>query len=211
MTQIKICGITTPDIIEVAIATRVRFVGFVFYPDSPRHVEIEAARNLSRMLRAGMQTVGLFVDPTDGLLDSVLRRVDLDMIQLHGNETVARVAQIKNKYKTSIMKAFPVQSSDDVVQARDYEDAVDWFLFDAKPTDTDLPGGNGKSFDWSLLEDQDFSRPWMLGGGLTPENVTEALHILSPNAVDVSSGVESSRGVKDADKIRDFVKAVRRA
>lgn len=201
--QVKICGIKTPDILEAAVSAGARFIGFVFYPPSPRHVGADTAKELSLMLPTGVRSVGLFVDPTDEQLDDVLGIVPLDMIQLHGSESVERVAEIKQKYAMQIIKAFCVSCAADIDAARAYEDVVDWLLFDGKS------GGSGISFDWNLLSNQGFSKPWMLSGGLTPENVVEALSALSPEAVDVSSGVESTRGVKDASKIVDFIEAAK--
>lgn len=201
--QVKICGIKTPDILEAAVSAGARFIGFVFYPPSPRHVGADTAKELSLMLPTGVRSVGLFVDPTDEQLDDVLGIVPLDMIQLHGSESVERVAEIKQKYAMPIIKAFCVSCAADIDAARAYEDVVDWLLFDGKS------GGSGISFDWNLLSNQGFSKPWMLSGGLTPENVVEALSALSPEAVDVSSGVESTRGVKDASKIVDFIEAAK--
>ena len=201
-TQAKICGIKTPDILEAAIDAGARFVGFVFYPPSPRHVEIDIAKELALMLPTGVKGVGLFVDPTDEELEAVLGKVQLDMIQLHGDESVERVTEIKDKFAMPIIKAFPVREASDITDSKPYEDIVDWMLFDSSA------GGSGKTFDWPLLQGKTFSKPWMLSGGLTPNNVANALTLLSPNAVDVSSGVESTRGVKDADKIKAFLAAI---
>lgn len=207
-TQAKICGIKTPEALNAAIECRARYIGFVFYPPSPRHIEIDTARELAIMLPTGVRGVGLFVDPTDEELDAVLGKVQLDMIQLHGAETPARVSEIKQKYQMPIIKAFPVREAADIDQARKYKDA-DWYLFDAKSSDPSMPGGTGHSFDWALLAGKSFDKSWMLSGGLSPENVGDALSVLKPNAVDVSSGVESTRGVKDTNKIRAFIEAVK--
>mgnify|MGYP005724552073 CR=1 FL=1 len=207
ITQTKICGIKTPEALNAAIECRARYIGFVFYPPSPRHIEIDTARELAIMLPTGVRGVGLFVDPTDEELDAVLGKVQLDMIQLHGAETPARVSEIKQKYQMPIIKAFPVREAADIDQARKYKDA-DWYLFDAKSSDPSMPGGTGHSFDWALLAGKSFDKSWMLSGGLSPENVRDALSVLKPNAVDVSSGVESTRGVKDTNKIRAFIEAV---
>ncbi|PCJ97788.1 MAG: phosphoribosylanthranilate isomerase [Zetaproteobacteria bacterium] len=205
----KICGITTPEALEVAIRSGARFVGYVFFPPSPRHIAIDTAKELVLMMPTGVRSVGLFVDPTDAQLDAVVGYVPLDMIQLHGTETPQRVKEIKDKYALPIIKAFPVSCTSDIEVARDYEDIVDWLLFDAKPpAGSDVPGGTGQCFDWALLRDITFSKPWMLSGGLHLENIGEALSVLSPDAVDVSSGVEVSRGVKDIEKIRSFLAAV---
>lgn len=206
-TQTKICGIKTPEALSAAIEAGARYIGFVFYPPSPRHIEIDTARELAIILPTGVRVVGLFVDPTDEKLDSVLGKVQLDMIQLHGEEDPARVAEIKQKYQMPIIKAFPVREAADIDQAHKYK-AADWYLFDAKSSDPSMPGGTGHSFDWGLLDGKSFDRPWMLSGGLTQDNVGDALSVLSPTAVDVSSGVESTRGVKDTDKIRAFIEAV---
>ncbi len=206
--QTKICGIKTPEALSAAVDGGARFVGFVFYPPSPRHVAIDTAKELALMLPTGVRSIGLFVDPTDEQLHTVLGHVQIDMIQLHGHETVERVAEIKAKYAMPIIKAFPVQVEEDIDRAKGYVDVVDWFLFDAKSVDPNMPGGTGNSFDWSLLSVCVFDKPWMLSGGLNPENVSEALSDLKPNAVDVSSGIESARGVKDESKIRAFLAAV---
>ncbi len=204
----KICGIKTPQALNAATSNGARFIGFVFYPPSPRHIDVNIAQDLAYQLPTGVRGVGLFVDPTDEQLETVLSRVQLDMIQLHGNEIPERVAQIKEKHVMPIIKAFPVRTAEDIDRAEDFSEVADWFLFDAKPPNADLPGGTGHSFDWGLLKGKSFSKPWMLSGGLTIENVGDALKDLSPNAVDVSSGVEAVRGEKDADKIKAFLAAV---
>lgn len=209
-TQTKICGIKTPEALKAATENGARFIGFVFFPPSPRHISIDTAKELSLMLPTGVRSVALFVDPSDEQLDAVLGRVQIDMIQLHGDESTTRITEIKNKYALPIIKAFPISTPNDLKAVREYEDLVDWLLFDAKPPkEADNPGGLGKSFDWNILKGQSFSKPWMLSGGLTAENIKDALTELSPNAVDVSSGVESSRGVKDDNKIRAFLDAVK--
>lgn len=207
MPKVKICGLSTPDTLEAAITAGADFVGFVFHPPSPRHLEIEVAAYLSSYVPAGVSIVGLFVDSPDDVLRRTLENVRLDIIQLHGNETPARVAEIKAAFGKPVMKALPVSSRDDVKASNVYA-AADWLLFDAVGA-ADMPGGNGLPFDWTLLEDFQSPRPYMLAGGLTPQNVAEAVKRLSPPAVDVSSGIESARGVKDADKIRAFIKAAK--
>ncbi len=201
MTQVKICGIKTPDTLDAAVSGGARFVGFVFYPPSPRHVDKDTAKELVMNLPTGVRSVGLFVDPSDEELDNVLGYVSLDMVQLHGSETVRRVSEIKEKYAVPIIKAFSVTCAADIEKSKAYEDVANWLLFDNKT------GGSGQKFDWSLLKDKEFSKPWMLSGGLNANNVEEALKILSPNAVDISSGVERARGVKCPDKIRSFIEA----
>lgn len=212
MVDVKICGITTPEITSVVAGAGARFAGFVFVPQSPRFVDAERARLLARSLPTGIRSVGLFVNPDDDTLSRVLGSVPLDMIQLHGDESPARVQDIKSRYHLPIIKAFPLSGKEDVEKIEPYIPVIDWILFDAKsPQGSDIAGGNGIPFDWTILKDKKFSKPWMLSGGLTPDNVRDALSVLSPDAVDVSSGVEISRGVKDADKIRKFIQTVKNA
>jgi phosphoribosylanthranilate isomerase len=206
---VKICGLSTPETITAAIEAGADFIGFVFYPASPRHVEIEVAKYLCTQIPDHIEIVGLFVNPNDPTLQKVINEVPLTMIQLHGNERPSRVAEIKEHFKLPLIKAFSIENKNDLDKAFEYEGLIEWYLFDAKGEA--LPGGNGISFDWSILENYKSEIPWMLAGGLTPENVNEALKTTTPNAVDVSSGVESSAGVKDASKIRAFLKAVKQA
>lgn len=206
----KICGIKTPEALNVAVNSGVRFVGFVFFPPSPRHVTVDTAKELALMLPTEVRSVGLFVDPTDEQLADVLNHVQLDMIQLHGGESPERISEIKGMYAMPVLKAFSVSTAEDIVRARTYAEVLDWYVFDAKPpANAEVPGGTGQSFDWTILQGKIFDKPWMLSGGLTADNVAEALSILSPTAVDVSSGVESTRGVKDIDKIKAFLAAVK--
>lgn len=210
MTQIKICGIKTPDILSAVTSAGARFAGFVFVPQSPRYIHPEQARLLVRECPTGLRSVGLFSNPDDENLLRILEQVPLDMIQLHGNESPARIGEIKSRTHLPIIKSFSISNKEDVELVASYLSVIDWILFDAKaPPHSNISGGNGISFDWTILKDKKFEKPWMLSGGLTPDNVTEALSILTPDAVDVSSGVESTRGVKDAQKIRDFCVAVR--
>lgn len=206
-TKVKICGLSTPETMSTALEAGADFVGLVLYPASPRHVDIEVAAYLSSYVPAGVSVTGLFVDPTDEILQRTLENVRIDFIQLHGQETPARVAEIKARFGKPIIKALSVSHRADL-KASDAHAAADWLLFDAKGT-TDMPGGNGLPFDWTLLEDFQSPRPYMLAGGLTPENVAEAVKRLRPPAVDVSSGVEAARGVKDPAKIRAFIEAAK--
>ena len=209
MTAVKICGLSDPQNLQTAIDAGTRFVGFVFYEPSPRNVSFDTAWNLARAVPTSIRSVGLFVDPDDELLERVLTGIQLDMVQLHGNETPGRVAEIKDKYKMEVMKAIRVREESDLEGIEGFDAAADWLLFDSKPEKATLPGGTGHSFDWSLLEGRTFAKPWMLGGGLSPENVGDAIKQLSPNAVDVSSGVESAPGQKDPAKIKAFIEAVK--
>lgn len=210
MTDVKICGLSTPQTLRAAADAGARFAGFVFFPPSPRHVSPDIAASLARELPTGVRSVGLFVNADNALLEAVLGAVPLDMIQLHGEEPPARVAEIKARFKMPVIKAMRVADARDVAAARDYEDVADWLLFDAK-VEGDLPGGTGHVFDWHVLADRTFRKPWMLGGGLHAGNIGAALSVLKPAAVDVSSGVESARGVKDIKKIQEFIAAVKRA
>lgn len=209
MTKVKICGLSTPETITTAIEAGADFIGLVFYPKSPRHVKLEVARYLAQSIPDTTEIVGLFVNPDDALLEQTLNEVPLTMIQLHGSETPERVSEIKQKFKLPIIKALSIETASDLTNAKNYENIADWLLFDAKGTE--LPGGNGIAFDWNILKNYQSSTPWMLAGGLTPDNITEAIKITTPNAVDVSSGVESSAGVKDVNKIRSFLKVVKQA
>ncbi len=208
-TQVKICGLKTPDAMMAALEAA-DFVGLVFHPPSPRHVDIEVASYLSSYVPDRVMICGLFVDPDDQKLDKILSNVRIDMIQLHGNETPDRVAAIKQATGKRVMKALSIENAASLSQIPAYEAVADWLLLDAKGTDT-MPGGGGIAFDWSLLDSFRPSRPWMLAGGLTPENVGSAIRRLKPTAVDVSSGVESSRGVKVPDKIRLFLDSAKSA
>jgi phosphoribosylanthranilate isomerase len=209
MTTVKICGLSEPKTLNAAIDAGARYVGFVFYPPSPRHVEIDTAKELALQIPTGVRAVGLFVDPTDEQLTNTLGKVQLDMIQLHGDETPARLAEIKASTAMPIMKAIRISNKSDLAQIAEFEAVADWLLFDAKVDGEQ--GGTGHSFDWNILKSLTFSKPWMLSGGLTPENISQALSILSPNALDVSSGVESARGIKDEAKIKAFIEATKAA
>ena len=207
-TDVKICGITNPAAMTTAVEGGARFTGLVFYPPSPRHVDTEIASYLAGFVPENVQVVGLFVDPSDNDLAQVLDSVRIDMIQLHGTESPEQVAAIRDRFQLPVMKAVPVSSVEDLKTVPEYESVADWILFDAK-TEGENPGGNGLPFDWTILNSFHSTRLWMLAGGLTPDNVQAALDVLSPAAVDVSSGVESAPGKKDPEKIRAFLKAVR--
>lgn len=208
MTAVKICGISEPETLQAAIGAGARFIGFVFYPPSPRNVAPDIAASLARKVPTGIRAVGLFADPDNALLERVVGSVPLDMIQLHGEESPARTAEIRTQFAMPVMKAIRLAAPQDLASVPDYEDAADWLLFDTK-TESPLRGGTGHAFDWNILKGRGFRKPWMLGGGLNAGNVGEALSLLTPDAVDVSSGVESVRGIKDAAKIRAFIAAVR--
>lgn len=210
MIETKICGLKAPEPIRAAIDHGARYIGFVFYERSPRNVGAELAGQLARMAGTAVRTVGLFVEPRDDELDDIVPRVPLNMLQLHGEEVPGRVAEIRARYSIPVMKAVRVASAQDIENALIYQEVADWLLFDARPPENvaALPGGNGLTFDWSLLAGRRFERPWMLSGGLDAANVAEAVRITGAQAVDVSSGVEDRPGHKTPDKIEAFLQAV---
>jgi phosphoribosylanthranilate isomerase len=210
---VKICGLSTEETVETAVSAGADFVGFVFYPPSPRAVTPERAGRLVQPIPARVGKVGLFVDPDDALLDRALTQAALDMIQLHGLEEPGRVAEIRERFRRPVMKAIRVGSAADVAAAERYLKSADRLLFDAQPPKRAgaLPGGNGETFDWSLLAGRSWPLPWMLSGGLSVQNLAEALRTTGAAAVDVSSGVETSPGIKDVGLIRDFIAAARAA
>lgn len=207
MTQIKICGLRDRAGLDAAQDAGADFAGFVFYEKSPRYISLDDAKPL--VASAKIQTVGLFVDPADDYLRKAVNMLPLSMIQLHGNETPARVGDIKLLTGLPVMKAMRVAQPDDLMFVNGFAQVSDWLLFDSRVSGAALPGGTGRHFDWSILKGYPIRKPWMLAGGLTAQNVGEALRILKPHAVDVSSGVESERGIKDAGKIAEFVNSVR--
>ena len=207
---IKICGISTPVALEAAIRARADYAGFVFFPKSPRNVTPAQAAELAVRAKGRIARVGLVVDADDAALAEAVEAADLDVLQLHGKETPERAAQLRARFGLQVWKALPVASADDVERARVYAGAVDLLLFDAKTPAHALPGGMGLSFDWSLVAGWKGATAWGLAGGLTPDNVAEALAMTQAPLVDTSSGVESAPGVKDEDKIAAFCAAVRR-
>ncbi len=209
---VKICGLSTPDALDVALDAGADMVGFVFFPLSPRHIGFEVARALGRQVRGRALKVALTVDADDMVLDAVVEVLQPDLLQLHGKEPPARVAAIKKRFGLPVMKAIAVAATGDLAAAAAYVPAADRLLFDARaPREATRPGGLGRPFDWRLLENLDAAVPFMLSGGLDAGNVGEALRITGAPGVDVSSGVERAPGEKDPDKIRAFVRAARQA
>jgi phosphoribosylanthranilate isomerase len=209
---VKICGLTAPEALDVALEADADMVGFVFFPPSPRHLSFDAARALGRRVRGRAQKVALTVDADDALLDAVVEALRPDLLQLHGQEPPARVAAINKRFGLPVMKAIAVAAKDDLAAATAYVAVADRLLFDARaPREATRPGGLGRPFDWRLLENLDAALPFMLSGGLDAGNVGEALRITGAPGVDVSSGVERAPGEKDPDKIRAFVRAARDA
>lgn len=206
---VKICGLSTPQTLDATIAAGADLAGFVFFAKSPRHIDLDTARALSEQAAGRIQKVALTVDADDAALAEIVAALRPDMLQLHGHESPERVGAVKARFGLPVIKAIGVASAADVAAARSYDGVADWLLFDAKPApDATVPGGAGVVFDWDLLRNITAAK-WMLSGGLDPENVAAALRQTQAPAVDVSSGVESARGVKDAGKIAAFVAAVR--
>lgn len=206
---IKICGISTPDALDAAIAARADYWGLNFYPPSPRYVALAEAAALCTRAAGRMASVGLFVDPDDTVLAQTLAAAPLDAIQLHGDEPPARVAELRARFGKPVWKAVPIAAPGDVDKAAAYIGAADFLLFDARTPKGMLPGGMGLTFDWSLLSAWKGRAPWGLAGGLDPRNVAEALAITGTRMVDVSSGVESAPGIKDPARIAAFCSAAR--
>lgn len=209
----KICGIKTAPALDAAIAGGARFVGFNFYARSPRSLDTEAAAVLAGRTPRAITRVGLFVDEADETLESILRQVPLDMLQLHGQETPARIAEVRRRFGLPVMKAIKVATETDVDGATAFDQAADWLLFDAKAPPQmagALPGGNALSFDWTLLAGRRWNRPWMLSGGLNAANLEQAVRMTGAMVVDVSSGVEDRPGAKNPAKIAEFLKMAQR-
>ncbi len=210
--QVKICGLSTEDQVRWAVAAGARYIGLVFFPKSPRNVSVDTAAALAVEVPPGIAKVALVVDADDALLDEITAQVPVDMVQLHGRESPARVADIRARTGRPVLKAIGIAGPNDVAKLDAYSAVADQLLVDAKPPkDAPLPGGTGVPFDWGLLRGYRFQRPWMLAGGLTPDNVAAAVKLTGARQVDVSSGVESAPGVKDQALIRAFIEAVRGA
>ncbi len=210
--KVKICGIKTPEALKAALDARADLVGFVFYPPSPRSLSPEVAAELAELARGRATIVALIVDADDALIERIVQIVNPDMLQLHGSETPERVIEITRRWGKSVIKAIKVETAADAAQALAYTGIARLVLFDAKaPKDLAgaLPGGNGLAFDWHLLDGVKDRVPFMLSGGLTPENVGAAITATGGTIVDVSSGVETAPGIKSPDLIRRFIDAAR--
>jgi phosphoribosylanthranilate isomerase len=209
---VKICGLSTAEALDVALDEGADMVGFVFFEPSPRHISFEAARLLGERVRGRAQKVALTVDADDAWFDAIMQSLRPDMLQLHGEETAARVTALKQRFGLPAMKAVPIAQKDDLALAANYIAVADRILFDARaPKDATRPGGLGKAFDWRLLKNLALGVPFMLSGGLDAGNVAEALRVTRAPGVDVSSGVERAPGEKDPGKIRAFIRAARKA
>ena len=207
--KVKICGISDASQLDYAVGAGAAYLGFVFFEKSPRNVSLNQARELAHLVPIGIAKVALTVNASNGDLDAIIDNVPLDMLQLHGTESPARVTEVKSRYGLPVMKAVGVADAADLAALDQYAQVADQLLVDAKPPkDAALPGGNGLAFDWRLIANRHWSRPWMLAGGLTPDNVAQAVMLTGAKQVDVSSGVEISAGVKDKKLIAAFVNAV---
>jgi phosphoribosylanthranilate isomerase len=207
---VKICGLSTRETLDAALTAGADMVGFVFFPPSPRHVDLDLARALGKQAKGRAIKVALSVDADDALLANSIDALQPQILQLHGQESVARIRDIKQKFGLPVMKAIAVESKADLATLPGYAAVCDRILFDAKPPKhATRPGGLGEPFDWHLLAGLDLALPFMVSGGLNADNVAEALRITRAGGVDISSGVESAPGVKDPDMIRAFIRAAR--
>jgi phosphoribosylanthranilate isomerase len=207
---VKICGLTSAEAADAAARAGAAYGGLVFHPGSPRNLQLEHARTLATAMRGHLKRVALVGDADDAMLAAIVAAVQPDFLQLHGNESVGRTAEIRARFGLPVIKALPVAEADDLKAAADYAAVADMLLFDARPPrDALRPGGHGAAFDWTLLKGKSFGRPWLLAGGLDPANVARAIELSGTAMVDVSSGVESAPGVKSPEKIAQFIAATR--
>ena len=203
MVEVKVCGINTAEAMKAA--NEAEFVGFVFYQKSSRFINADTAKKLSELSPKSQKMVGLFVDTENNVIEYITELVGLDIIQLHGKETIEKINYLKKKLKKPIIKSVPVSSKNDIKKYKDYKGVCDMFLFDSSPIGQEIPGGSGEKFDWEILKNFKISNKWMLAGGLSIENLVEALKITKAPIVDVSSGLEKEKGIKCPKKIKKFV------
>jgi len=207
---VKICGLSTRETLDVALDAGADMVGFVFFPPSPRHLSLAAARDLGKQTKGGAAKVALTVDADDATIGNIVEALQPDILQLHGRETVARVRDIKQKFGLQVMKVIAVETAADLGALPAYADVADRILFDARaPHEATRPGGLGAVFDWRVLEKIELKLPYMVSGGLDAQNIAEAVRVTRAGGIDVSSGVERSPGIKDPEMIRAFVRAAR--
>ncbi|QDW35739.1 phosphoribosylanthranilate isomerase [Bradyrhizobium sp. KBS0727] len=207
---VKICGLSTRETLDVALGAGADMVGFVFFPPSPRHLSLETARELGKQAKGRAAKVALTVDADDATLSNIVETLQPDLLQLHGKETIARLRDVKAKFGLPVMKAIAVETSADLAVLPGFAGVADRILFDARaPKDATRPGGLGAVFDWHVLEKLDLKLPFMVSGGLNPDNVAEAVRVTRAGGVDVSSGVERSPGHKDPEMILKFIRAAR--
>jgi phosphoribosylanthranilate isomerase len=207
---VKICGLSTRETLDVALDAGADMVGFVFFPPSPRHLSLAAARDLGKQTRGSAAKVALTVDADDATIGNIVEALQPDILQLHGKETVARVRDIKQKFGLQVMKVIAVETAADLGGLPAYADVADRILFDARaPHEATRPGGLGAVFDWRVLEKVELKLPYLVSGGLDAQNLAEAVRVTRAGGIDVSSGVERSPGIKDPEMIRAFVRAAR--
>ena len=207
---VKICGLSSPDAIDAAVSAGAVYGGLVFHPKSPRFVALEQARVLAERMRGRLKSVALITDMDDAGIAALVKTVAPEFLQLHGSETVQRTAEIRARFGLPVIKALPVGEASDLAVAAGYEKVADMLMFDARaPKGAQRPGGHGAAFDWKILAGCSFAKPWFLAGGLDPGNVARAIELSGAEQVDVSSGVESAPGVKDAARITAFINATR--
>ena len=206
--RVKICGVKSEEIANHAINSNADYLGFIFYPQSPRNISFEESTAILNKVKNKISTVAVTVNPDDSMLNKIIE-IGFSMIQLHGTESIERVKEIKNLSSIKIIKSFGISNKSDLAKTQSYEDIADYFLFDARPEEKDLPGGNAKTFEWSTLNDYTSKKEFFLSGGLNIENVETAVNSNQTNFFDVSSGVESSPGVKDKQKISDFIRKIK--
>jgi len=205
---VKICGVRSEDAAGYAINSKADYLGFIFYPQSPRNISFEDSSEIIKKIKDKISTVAVTVDPDDSMINRIIE-IGFSMIQLHGNESLEKIREIKNLSPLKIIKSFGIESISDLEKTRAYEEVADYFLFDAKPEATELPGGNAKKFEWSVLNGFSSKKEFFLSGGLNIENVETAVNSNFTNFFDVSSGVESSPGVKDKQKISEFINKIK--
>jgi phosphoribosylanthranilate isomerase len=207
---VKICGITSPDAIDAAVAAGASYGGLVFHPNSPRNLSVDQASVLSERMRGRLKIVALIADRDDAQIQALVTAVRPDFLQLHGAESARRTAYIRGKFGVPVIKALAVAEPSDLAAAAEYESTADMLMFDARPPKgAQRGGGHGAAFDWKILNGRTFSKPWFLAGGLDPDNVAHALELSGAAMVDVSSGVESAPGVKDPARIAQFINATK--
>jgi phosphoribosylanthranilate isomerase len=207
---VKICGLSTRETLDAALVAGADMVGFVFFSPSPRHIGLEAARELGRQAKGRAAKVALSVDADDATLENIVETLQPDLLQLHGKETIARVRDIKAKFGLPVMKAIAVETAGDLAALPGYAGVADRILFDARaPKGATRPGGLGAVFDWNVLAKLELNLPYLVSGGLTADNLAEAVRVTRAGGVDVSSGVESAPGIKDPEMIRHFIRAAR--
>lgn len=207
--KVKICGLTTKEAVISAVENGADYVGFVFFPLSPRNMRLDKLPELLDLVPKDVKKVGVFVNPSDDELERTFKIFKPDYIQLHGDEDTKRIYDLHIKYAIPVIKAIAVRSSDDIAKGQSFSNDADMLLFDAKVPSSPLPGGNGLSFDWTLLRERKFMVPWFLSGGINIGNVEEALDISGAKKVDISSSLESEPGIKDPELIRIFLKKVK--